>query len=1100
MRRGDVKVRNASNGNTLNSNTLNSARAGRYHVRTMDDLEIMATGDDYVQQGFRHGRRPGRSHGKPRGLTIRLGQWLMLAAVLSQAVWPGVLWADDDEPTGDPHGLLVRFHVTGQDEAILSGVQGAPRYWLGGDEAPDPRLPPVGWRAVAEGQLDAILPGDYQFSAVVSGRLRIELAGQALIEVESDDEAAQTVTSKTVKLESKLHPLRIEYAPSAAGARLQIQWRHERFGREPLPTSALVPLATANSVGKNIEQAPPDLLDEFGQGWAVLENHRCLACHGGPLRDAMPPPRGPNLQTARQRLRREWLADWLADPSSLRPEAAMPRLFAADRQGEIERQAVAEYLTDTPLPADDNRAAPTTDDRTAGAELFARVGCANCHQAFAERRPVVTLTGLAAKFSAESLESFLKDPSAFFSDGRMPRFELSDVERRQLAAFLLTKDMPSEKPTAEGAPPADEEVATALRRYAGADAALAALSADEQRRELARRVIVAKRCEACHELPADERRGKPALAATELNHEKTRLDVGCLARADEARAPHVPAYGASVQRETVAAFVRQVRQPLTAAPGFMARQTVARLNCTACHAFESQPGLPRELAAALLAGQTESSAEAVHPPALTGVAEKLTPAALGEVLLQGSRVRPWMTLRMPHFSGVEALPQRLAALAGVPRAADAVGTLDTAKPAVAVEADETVLEAARTAGRTLVGARGFGCIKCHDLQGVASTGTRGPDLALTPRRIQRDWYERWMSDPQRIAPGTRMPTVFLDGQSPHSEILEGDPTKQRDAIWQYLLASHAMPLPEGVERSTPQRVAIGKRPVVVRTFLPGLSARGMAVGFANDVHLFYDAQTCRLAGMFEGGFLDLSAAWSGRGGSAARVEGSTVWTSPAGFPWEITAPGSVPPDLGGRAQDPALGGPVREAPPYAPSRLQFAGYTLDTAGPTFRFTLNAAEDGAAQPPAAIARFVERLATVRTDLGIAARRSATIGLASRQRVWLHVADCDGAPMRWPANSTDAAIPLGAEPVAAAGTVVQMTQAGRTFLVWAAGMDKPQWLSAQRDGVWQLFLGVDAVATEPIAGNSATLAVEVWRPSNDRAETAANLARFLQERGG
>lgn len=1090
MLRDNVPVRNTLNGNTLTGTTLNSVRAGRYHVGTMDDPEIRATGERCVGPACQRGHWQCKS----REQTVRLGEWLMLAAALCLAIGPGVLWAEDGGSTGAPHGLLVRFHAEAQDEAILSGVQGAPRYWLHGGEAPDPRLPPTGWRTVAEGQLDAILPGEYQFSAVVSGRLRVELAGQPLIDVESDHEAEQTVTSESVKLESKLHPLRIEYAPGANGARLQIQWRHERFGWEPLPTAALVPAAAANAVGQSPEQVPHHLLDEFGQGWAALTNHRCLACHGGPLRDAMPPPRGPNLQTARQRLRREWLADWLADPAALRPEATMPRLFAADRQGEIERQAVAEYLTDASLPADDSRALPTAEDRTAGAELFSRIGCANCHQAFTERRPIATLTGLAAKFSARSLDMFLKDPTAVFPDGRMPRFDLSDVERRQLTAFLLTKDMPNQTAASENRQPADNEVATALRRYASADVALAALPADEQRRELARRVIVAKRCELCHELPADERRGKPALAATELNGETTRLDDGCLAHAAAARESHVPAYGTSVNRETVAAFLRQTRQPLTPSPGFLARQTVARLHCTACHAIENQPGLPREVEAMLLAGQSESSAEAVHPPSLTGVAEKLTLAALSEVLLQGRRVRPWMTLRMPHFSGVDALPQRLAALAAVPRAADKV------EMAVAAEADETILEAARGAGRTLVGARGFGCIKCHDLQGIASTGTRGPDLALTPRRIQRDWYERWMRDPQRIAPGTRMPTVFLDGQSPHLEILEGDPTKQRDAIWQYLLASHAMPLPEGVERSTPQRVAIGQRPVVVRTFLPGLSARGMAVGFANDVHLLYDAQTCRLAGMFEGGFLDLSAAWSGRGGAAARVEGSAVWTSPASFHWEITAPGSGPPDLRGRAQDPALGGPVRESPPYAPSRLQFSGYTLDTAGPTFRFTLNAAaKEGMAQPANAIARFVERLSTVRTDLGIAARRSVTIDLASRQRVWLHVADCDTAPMGWPASTKDATIPMGADPVAASGSVVQMTQAGQTFLVWAAGMDKPQWQSAQRDGVWQLFLGVDAVAMNPPAGESATLAVEVWRPSNDRAETVANLARFLQERG-
>ena len=106
------------------------------------------------------------------------------------------------------------------------------------------------------------------------------------------------------------------------------------------------------------------------------------------------------------------------------------------------------------------------------------------------------------------------------------------------------------------------------------------------------------------------------------------------------------------------------------------------------------------------------------------------------------------------------------------------------------------------AGRTLVGAKGFGCTKCHDMLGVASQGTRGPELSFVPRRVNFDWYLRWMTDPQRIQPGTRMPTVFLSGQSPHKEILGGDPQQQRLAVWQYLQRSRSLPPPDGLQSPT----------------------------------------------------------------------------------------------------------------------------------------------------------------------------------------------------------------------------------------------------------------------------------------------------------
>ena len=87
-------------------------------------------------------------------------------------------------------------------------------------------------------------------------------------------------------------------------------------------------------------------------------------------------------------------------------------------------------------------------------------------------------------------------------------------------------------------------------------------------------------------------------------------------------------------------------------------------------------------------------------------------------------------------------------------------------------------------GRFLVGTGAFGCIGCHDIARRPSSGTRGPDLASMNNRVRYPWYKRWLFDHQRMQPGTRMPTGFLNGKSPLADVVGGDGEQQARAIWQ----------------------------------------------------------------------------------------------------------------------------------------------------------------------------------------------------------------------------------------------------------------------------------------------------------------------------
>jgi hypothetical protein len=264
-------------------------------------------------------------------------------------------------------------------------------------------------------------------------------------------------------------------------------------------------------------------------------------------------------------------------------------------------------------------------------------------------------------------------------------------------------------------------------------------------------------------------------------------------------------------------------------------------------------------------------------------------------------------------------------------------------------------------GRFLVGKKGFGCVSCHDIAGRPNFGTRGPDLATMQHRVRFEWYMRWIDDPQRMQPGTRMPTVFPNGTSAIKSVLQGDGRLQAAAIWEYLSLGANLPLPEGLDPIRGLVVEPGTRARVMRTFMPGAGTRAIAVGFPHGVSVAFDASQCRLAYAWSGGFLDATPIWTNRGGNPATLQGSKFWETPAGFPWEATGSPGQPPEWSGRP-DPALGAPLGEGEKYdGRVRLSFLDYGVSPDGtPTFHYELEPREADLAAPRLEIHETVRSL--------------------------------------------------------------------------------------------------------------------------------------------
>ena len=72
-------------------------------------------------------------------------------------------------------------------------------------------------------------------------------------------------------------------------------------------------------------------------GKDLFEKAECLSCHGEwPPPKGQEPPTAPNLLFSKNRLRPDWIADWLKNPGKIQPGTKMPSFFeGAGRQAEV---------------------------------------------------------------------------------------------------------------------------------------------------------------------------------------------------------------------------------------------------------------------------------------------------------------------------------------------------------------------------------------------------------------------------------------------------------------------------------------------------------------------------------------------------------------------------------------------------------------------------------------------------------------------------------------------------------------------------------------------------------------------------------------------
>lgn len=619
-------------------------------------------------------------------------------------------------------------------------------------------LLPGRFRATWTGELNLRLRERMAFVAEGRGKLTVKVKDKVVLEAAGDDLSA--TVGEVARLDKGKNPIVVIYqSPEKGDSFVRLSWKEQRGLRaEPLPPTVL----THDAAAQDVAQA-----GRLRHGRQLLADLRCTKCHATEVAPTGMPELvadAPTLNGVGGRLKRDWIAAWVADPTALRKDAHMPRVLRDPR----EAGDVAAYLATLGAKPQDPAPPPQPEDVTRGGQLFSSLMCSACHTAPDAQAPIegetrVPLALVAAKYFPNPLRQYLLKPEAHYAWNPMPNFKLDQAQASALAAYLLSK--------------AGETLNTPV----GSDAVKGKL------------LVASSGCLNCHTIDGEKTTTRaPALVAIEGN----RWNQGCMA-ADPAARKQTPDFALTEsERHALLAFAATDRSSLSrdTAAEFSARQ-VAAMRCTACHARDGNESLlattfaadAARLAAAFpLAQPAAGLQEGEHfapdqrPPLLTWAGEKLRPE-WSAAFISGAldfKPRPYLHARMPAWPArAKWLAEGLSAEHGYAPRSDPYPPPD---PQMAV------------VGQRLIGAAGgFSCVQCHAVGAappLAPFEAPAMNMAHMTERLRKDYYHRWMLNPIKIDPATKMPSFSdIEAKSAIRDVYDGDAMKQYEAIWQFLL-------------------------------------------------------------------------------------------------------------------------------------------------------------------------------------------------------------------------------------------------------------------------------------------------------------------------
>jgi mono/diheme cytochrome c family protein len=545
--------------------------------------------------------------------------------------------------------------------------------------------------------------------------------------------------------------------------------------------------------------------DEIARGeWLFQE----LGCHGCHLtegyeelsKDHGVSSIGPSLRRVGAKVEPGWLVRWVTNPHAFRPRTRMPNfMFSEDQAVQIS----AYLLSTTRAPSDEWLAAhPPTDgggDVARGKELMGSLGCRGCHalsadevagQLGANKDIAPNLANIAEKTGGRWIYHWIRNPRGYSPIARMPSLRLSDDEANDITAYLGT-----------------------LGKAKRADAALVAKLQAPENVAAGEKLVRKYGCAGCHDIPGMEAESRIGVELSTFGS-KTREELFFGDRTDLRENWDEWTYNKLLTPRTYETkWIEQLmpqfdlaEEDIKALRGFLASRTegkvpvkyryqgagaqeivegrrlVARYNCTGCHIIENSGGNIRRL---------YEEQPTLAPPILNGEGEKVQSEWLFNFVKAPVPIRPWLKVRMPTFGLSDEEAARIVAY---------FGSLDRKEiPFVHLER-ASLTEANIEAGKLLMSKDYLDCFSCHQRGAEKPQGPPegwAPDLAMAHERLNPEWIVKWIHDPQKVMPGTKMPSFYPGGPP---DVLGGDDDAQIRALRDYII-SIGLPAP------SPQQIA-----------------------------------------------------------------------------------------------------------------------------------------------------------------------------------------------------------------------------------------------------------------------------------------------------
>lgn len=489
------------------------------------------------------------------------------------------------------------------------------------------------------------------------------------------------------------------------------------------------------------------------EGRALLSREGCVHCHTlrfGDGTTAIPADDPPSLEHIAGKTTPEWIYAWLKDPKAYSTTATMPTFGLSDDDA---RDVTAFLIAQsTPLAGLHlTVSAKPSSDPAAGTTLYGELFCASCHatqnaagnMVGGTLGPELTLVG--NKVKPDWLVAWLKNPSVYDPNSKMPHYRFTDVQLATLAAFLESKS-DSNFLGNDHLPPATPQQATHGKQ-----------------------IVLEYGCASCHEINGVR---KPENFAPDLTR------VGSRSLAQLIFAPGVqhtlPAYisakirdprrfgpglkmpkfnlsGEQIDALTTALLSqneRQLDEPAALrvasapqshyAPAGQAGALMRDLRCLSCHKVNGQGG---DMA-----------------PDLSIEGSAVQRAWLVAFLKNPNTLRPTLIRRMPKLNLTD------------PEANTLADYIVAAYQSPEFQRDElptSFSPAEIEKGRQLFYSK-YACQSCHIIDPTQDKGYIGPTLTGVGARLTPAWIYHYLKDPQALRPGTTEPNQNIGDGDAHA--------------------------------------------------------------------------------------------------------------------------------------------------------------------------------------------------------------------------------------------------------------------------------------------------------------------------------------------